>query len=441
MKLKHRIYPISVQEGDTINNDINLEDEKDVRLVIDDIISEVLLTDIFKKVYYDDGDLEGFSLLFKAENANGETIEDGNILIGGKKIHLYIPEKDKHVFFTKIMVPNTIASSVSVGANHIIGVSKLIGILDKAVEVFGTDLNAEEIDAIAKEAEIERSNQVVAETQAPENTKQTPASEGDQIAQLETVGSEISVVENATEQVTVFQNSEGQEVQPLEASSEPIAGSTETTQVETTPEIEVFAGSAPSSQETTPVISGEPANAPEPITPPVVEEKIEEVEEKIEHEILRADEKEEEPEAKNWWNKIRKELKAKFLEENNIPEKYLESSYDDIHFKRRWLKWTQKLIDSNQYQEIRRWFGKRGFEEYINNEYHFFYGDPIEDEDAYPFVILNHGKGQFEELDGGIVDDNDKTVEFEFIDGNTNYSVKLDKEKSELTVSEKVAQN
>lgn len=471
MKLKHRIYPIATQEVDTINEEINLENEKDVRVVIDDQITEVLLTDIFRKVYYDKGDLEGFSLLFKAENSNEEIIQDGNILMGGKKIHLYIPEKDKHVFFTKVVVPNTIASSVSVGSNYIIGVSKLLGILEKAHEVFAGELSQEELQAIIKEQEIEKLKREELEkakeqqpeaatsesTENPEDTEQKVSEEipAVQLAETEMKPSEENVFSDSSMQETL-------EAQPqtAEVSSEPV--NTDLPKIED-PILQSNVSQKPTTLVTSPskvqesVLS--PAGIPAPLpndipvleiqVPTQSEEKVEVIQQEeksqeekpIKVEVLTEEEQEGEPEAKRWWSKAQKYLKERFLNEKGFNMKYLDYSYEDIPFKKKWLRWSNHLSDSGQYQEIRKWYTARGFEEYIIDEYYFFYGEPIPAENAYPFVLVNRGKGQFEELEGVILSDNEEMVEFEFTDEKTNYTLKFDKDTNEITIKEKIAQN
>ena len=150
MKLRHKIYEIADSTGALIN----LENEKDVRMVYDDIVTEVLLTDAFKKVYHDEGELEGFSPLQYSSNANGTFIEDGNLVLEGKRIHLYVPEKDIHVFFTKVRNPAIAAPAVTISTQYLLGVSKLLQVIDGEA-LYGADLNSEEKEALNKQKEEE----------------------------------------------------------------------------------------------------------------------------------------------------------------------------------------------------------------------------------------------------------------------------------------------
>lgn len=72
----------------------------------------------------------------------------------------------------------------------------------------------------------------------------------------------------------------------------------------------------------------------------------------------------------------------------------------------------QYTLSERQYSDIVKKYNKLGVKQYVKGKYRFFYHENIAREDQ-PFVLAKRGD-KYEELEGGIVDENEEEVEFEF---------------------------
>lgn len=91
----------------------------------------------------------------------------------------------------------------------------------------------------------------------------------------------------------------------------------------------------------------------------------------------------------------------------------------------------QYILSEKEYDRFSKRCKKFGMEEYIKGEYHFFYGKNLP-KGEFP-LILKKRTDDYMELEGGIVDENDEDVEFEFTDGKDKTLV-LDIDTADVTI-------
>lgn len=77
-----------------------------------------------------------------------------------------------------------------------------------------------------------------------------------------------------------------------------------------------------------------------------------------------------------------------------------------------------------------------GMKQYVKGDYHFFYGPNLVKPHE-PAIFRKRSNGDYEELEGGIADENEEEVEFEFelIDG-TLFTLVLNLDHEEITIEE-----
>lgn len=86
------------------------------------------------------------------------------------------------------------------------------------------------------------------------------------------------------------------------------------------------------------------------------------------------------------------------------------------------------LVNSIQYKKAQTKYAKWAYVEVIKDGYHFFYGeaDDTHEDDKLnhsPFLLIEREYGFYEQLDISIVDENDRTVSYEFTEGDQEKSL------------------
>lgn len=91
------------------------------------------------------------------------------------------------------------------------------------------------------------------------------------------------------------------------------------------------------------------------------------------------------------------------------------------------------ILNQEEYGKVLVRSKKLGFKEHEQDGYHFFYGENLP-KDEYPFILAKRESDKYEELEGGVVDENDNKVDFEFTDGDDEKKLSLDLNTSEITI-------
>lgn len=101
--------------------------------------------------------------------------------------------------------------------------------------------------------------------------------------------------------------------------------------------------------------------------------------------------------------------------------------------KRKEKEREQYMISQKDYDRlIKKFVDKNIMKVYTNKEYHFFYGANLP-KPFLPFVVAKRGD-RYEEFKGGIVDETEEEVEFEFEEDGKDVTIILDLENEEITL-------
>lgn len=100
-------------------------------------------------------------------------------------------------------------------------------------------------------------------------------------------------------------------------------------------------------------------------------------------------------------------------------EEAIEAEKEAAAKKIRDMEESEFFLNTKEYKAAQKKYARLGYIEHVKDGYHFFYGESDEEAENYPFVLAQRQDGFFEQLPGGIVDENEKTAEYEFTeDGN-----------------------
>lgn len=99
------------------------------------------------------------------------------------------------------------------------------------------------------------------------------------------------------------------------------------------------------------------------------------------------------------------------------------------------IKKSAHLLSQRDFDKSLKHATKVGMKEYVKDGYHFFYGTDLPEED-HPFILVERGKGKYEDLPCALVDvDQEKgTVDAEFDDGQEEMYLKLNVNKETMSI-------
>lgn len=91
------------------------------------------------------------------------------------------------------------------------------------------------------------------------------------------------------------------------------------------------------------------------------------------------------------------------------------------------------VLSEKEYEKLVRRNKKSGLGEYVKNDYHFFYGANLP-KGEFPHILKKRKDNKYEELEGGIVDESESEVEFEFTDDGQDKTLILDIDNEDVTI-------
>ena len=99
------------------------------------------------------------------------------------------------------------------------------------------------------------------------------------------------------------------------------------------------------------------------------------------------------------------------------------------------IKKSSHLLSQRDFDKSMKHAEKVGMKEYTKDGYHFFYGTDLPEGD-HPFILVERGKGKYEDLPCAIVDEDEEkgTVEAEFDDGQEEMYLKLNVNKEVMSI-------
>lgn len=117
----------------------------------------------------------------------------------------------------------------------------------------------------------------------------------------------------------------------------------------------------------------------------------------------------------------------------------IQAEKDAITNKKKEMEESEFFLNAQQYKSAQVKYARLGFIEYPKDGYHFFYGES-DDEDNYPFILAEREYGFYEQLPGGIVDENEKTAEYEFTEGEQDKLLILNIAKGTFIITDQEAE-
>lgn len=100
-----------------------------------------------------------------------------------------------------------------------------------------------------------------------------------------------------------------------------------------------------------------------------------------------------------------------------------------------------EFVNPDQYKALKKKFARLAYTETIKDGYHFFYGESDESHEDEslnhsPFLLAEREYGFYEQLYGSIVDENDKTAEFQFVEKDQNKTLILNIKKETFLITD-----